>query len=42
MLLRVGKWKYYYESGNLRQISSYSRDGQRLVNGLNMMKVAKL
>ena len=26
---KVGKWKYYYESGNLRQTSSYSRNGQR-------------
>ena len=27
--MRVGKWKYYYESGNIKQISSYSRLGER-------------
>ena len=27
--VRVGKWKYYYESGALRQVSSYSKTGQR-------------
>ena len=27
--MRVRKWKYYYESGNIKQISSYSRLGER-------------
>tara|TARA_B100001175_G_scaffold253905_1_gene221560 strand:+ start:1359 stop:1709 length:351 start_codon:yes stop_codon:yes gene_type:complete len=26
---RVRKWKYYYESGNIRQISSYSMLGEK-------------
>ena len=27
--VRIGKWKYYYESGTLKQVSNYSRTGQR-------------
>ena len=27
--VKVGKWKYYYESGNIKQISRYSRLGER-------------
>ena len=26
---RVGKWRYYYESGKLKQLSSYSQTGER-------------
>ena len=25
---RIGKWRYYYESGSLRQVSYY-KDGER-------------
>ena len=25
---RVGKWKYYYENGSLKQVAEY-KDGQR-------------
>ena len=29
MVMRVGKWRYYYESGKIKQISSYSKLGER-------------
>ena len=27
--MKVGKWKYYYESGNIKQRSNYSQNGER-------------
>ena len=40
--VRVGKWKYYYESGALRQVSSYSKLDKDQENGPYIRKMGIL